>query len=81
MADKSFAVYFFHPVILIQRHRRPAEFRAAPPRQVRGGGGGGGADLLCGGRDGAEADTVSVLAFHNAVFFRRSTIIISKLLS
>ena len=81
MADNSFAVYVFHPVILIPRHRRAAGLRVASPRQVRRGGGGGGADLLCGGRDGAEADTVSVLAFHNAVFFRRSTIIISKLLS
>lgn len=57
MADNSFAVYFFHPVILIQRHRRPAEFRAAPPRQVRRGGGVGGADMLFGERDGAEADS------------------------
>ncbi|MDF0591240.1 hypothetical protein [Candidatus Methanocrinis natronophilus] len=57
MADNSFAVYFFHPVIQIPRHRRHAGGRPAPPRQVRRGSGGGGADMLCGERDGGEEDS------------------------
>jgi hypothetical protein len=57
MADNSFSVYFFHPAILIPRHRRAAGVRVASPRQVRRGGGGGGADMLYGERAGAEADS------------------------
>lgn len=57
MADNSFSVYLFHPVIVIPRHRLPSGGRVASARQVRGGGGGGGADLLFGERAGAEEDT------------------------
>jgi hypothetical protein len=35
MADNSFAVYFSHPVILIQRHRLLSGVRAASARQKR----------------------------------------------